>query len=300
MSSRTPANRKLEMSIVVASHNEGAELRATVDSILACSGDDAELIVVDDRSDDGSTDFLANSPRIVHLVPEAQLGVAAARNVGARAARGETIVFCDAHVRVHAGWHEALQAALEPRSVGAVAPAIARLEAPAVRGYGFTWTSPDLVMRWLPKPRAGRQPVPFLGGACVAVRRDTFEEAGGFDEGCVRWGAEDAEFSLRLWRLGYECQVVSAVTVAHQFRTQFPYAVDWSATVHNLLRLATVHFEPPALQRVVDVYSRTDGFPSAYARLADSDVWERRRDLSRPAIRSARWFFRRFAMEAFL
>src|SRR4051794_40947419 len=81
------------LSVVVPALNEDVHLRRTVESLLGTVPDDTEVIVVDDGSTDGCADFLRSETPIATLLEPAQrgarLGVAQARNKGARAARGE-------------------------------------------------------------------------------------------------------------------------------------------------------------------------------------------------------------------
>ena len=115
-------------SVVVVTHNEGALLRNTVDSVAPTLPEGSEIIVVDDDSTDGSTDFLAGGYGCARAVkPDTRLGAPAARSYGAREAVGEYIVFSDAHVEVADGWLGQLVEALEEPGVGLVAPAISSL-----------------------------------------------------------------------------------------------------------------------------------------------------------------------------
>src|SRR5436305_10100004 len=97
-SSGLPAHPRV--SVVVVSRNEGAELEATVTNLLdTLPAPHRELIVVDDGSDDGSTDFLDALPEVIVLRSDG-IGVARARNHGGFKASGDVIVFSDAHMRM--------------------------------------------------------------------------------------------------------------------------------------------------------------------------------------------------------
>jgi GT2 family glycosyltransferase len=128
------------------------------------------------------------------------------------------------------------------------------------------------------------------------MRRDVFEAVGGFDPGLVIWGMEDAELSLRLWTLGYECALVPAVDVAHLFRPAHPYRVDWEVVLHNLLRVAAVHFGGARIERLVACLTANSAFPAAFARLAAGDAWARRAAFQAERRYDDDWFFRRFDM----
>ena len=293
---RQPSGRP-SFSVVVPSHNEGEQLRATVHHLLGTLPPDAEIVVVDDASTDGSADPLRRGYASVRLIRSTRrIGAVAARNRGAAAARGEILVFADAHVQPRAGWPARFATALAERRTGAVSGAVSVLGRPDARGYGFTWNGPDLGVTWLGRAAEQPYPVPLLPGAFLAIRRDTFERVGGFDGGLVMWGCEDAELSLRLWLLGFDCVVDPAVEVAHLFRDRFAYPMDWSTVLHNTLRVGVVHFAVERLERFVAVHRSSPGFPAAFARLADSDAWTRRHRLQSERVRDDGWFFDHFAI----
>ena len=88
-----------ELSIIVPIYNSAETLTGTVQSVLAQTYQDFELILVDDGSRDNSyricQAFAATEPRIVVLQQE-NGGVSSARNAGIEAARGDFITFVDA------------------------------------------------------------------------------------------------------------------------------------------------------------------------------------------------------------
>lgn len=285
-------------SVIVVSHNEGARLEQTVAGLTRTLPPAAELIVVDDHSSDGSTGFLACHPRVGLVRPPRRLGVAGARNFGARAASGEILVFSDAHVAPDPGWLEPLRAAITAGGAAAAAPGIRPMGPGGVPGYGFTWREPTLATAWLRHRPARSVTVPMLCGCFVAVRHELFRSIGGFDEGLDTWGLEDAELSLRLWRMGHRCVVTPDSQIRHLFRPRFPYQVDWDTTLYNVVRLAVVHFGEQALGRVLDHYAANPALPGAYARVVESDAWIRREAVSATCRRDSAWFFRRFGIEA--
>jgi GT2 family glycosyltransferase len=157
-------------------------------------------------------------------------------------------------------------------------------------------TGPDLSIRWL--ERRGRLPyaIPILSGAFLAMRREVFEETGGFDEGLVRWGANDLELSLRLWLLGYEQRLVPQVVVGHLFRPKHPYAVAWQTILHNLLRVAFIHFNPARIERVVIALKNHPAFARALAMFPESDALSRRARFGSLRVHNDDWFFDSFGI----
>lgn len=288
------------LSAVVISLNEGDSLRRTVDNLRSTLPPQSEIIVVDDGSRDGSMDFLSRGYADVTLLrPEKRLGVARARNFGAEHATGDVLVFSDAHVQMPEGWHDPLLETLARPNVGAVAPAIGMLqpEGSGSTGFGQKWADASLAVGWLGQQSSAPYPVPLLCGCFLAMRREVFNETGGFDSGMVVWGAEDSELSIRLWTLGYECWVTPEVNVQHAFRARFPYEVKWEPVLHNRLRMATMHFGGRRLLRVMERLKKYDEFAAASVRLLTGDLAARRSALHARRRYDDDWFFDRFPNE---
>lgn len=91
-------SREPRVSVVMAAYNAAGHITGTVDSILAQTFADFELIIVDDGSTDGTAAILDpySDPRIVRFRNETNAGVARARNRGGAAAGGEYLAVHDA------------------------------------------------------------------------------------------------------------------------------------------------------------------------------------------------------------
>ncbi|WP_236638622.1 glycosyltransferase family 2 protein [Mangrovicoccus ximenensis] len=86
-----------EASIVVPAYNAAATLRETLESLLAQTHPDFEIVVVDDGSTDCSAAIARSfGDRRIRLVQQRNRGLAGARNSGIAAARGRYVGFCDA------------------------------------------------------------------------------------------------------------------------------------------------------------------------------------------------------------
>ncbi len=291
MSHKSPAPK---ISVVVPALNEASYLHRTIDNLQATLPDSSEIIVVDDGSSDGCSDFLAAAEEPLRLVRSNRLGVAKARNFGAGHSRGDVIIFADAHLALPARWWEPMLEMLQNPSVGAVAPAVTDMENPNGKGFGWHFGGPDLHSEWLEQQGDAPYPVPLLPGMCMAVRRDVFEVTGGFDSGLIRWGSTENEMSLRLWLSGYELWLVPQIEVAHLFRETPPYEVEAPAPLHNKLRLACLHFETQRLIRVMTALREQEEFPEALALVVASDVSSRRRELATRRVHDSEWYFQKF------
>jgi len=84
------------VSVVIPAYNAEAYIAASVDSVLAQSYRDFELIVVDDGSADSTASRLAAYGDSLRCLRQANGGVSQARNTGVRASRGRLVAFLDA------------------------------------------------------------------------------------------------------------------------------------------------------------------------------------------------------------
>jgi glycosyltransferase involved in cell wall biosynthesis len=83
------------VTVVVPTYQGERYLRQTLDSVLAQSFTDYELVVCDDGSTDGTLAILDSYGDRLRLVRQENRGVAAARNRAAESARGELLAFLD-------------------------------------------------------------------------------------------------------------------------------------------------------------------------------------------------------------
>src|SRR5262249_42769029 len=103
---RLQAQMTPALSVVMPVHNEAPDLPATLAALLTAlvqSGLDAELVVVDDRSDDGSAVVAAQAVggRIpLQVITQPNRGRFEARRAGAEAARGEFVLLLDGRVAI--------------------------------------------------------------------------------------------------------------------------------------------------------------------------------------------------------
>lgn len=177
------------MSVVVPAHNEEKLIRGTlraIDAAAQAAGVRYEVIVVDDASSDRTAAIAASQG--ARIVGADVRHIGAARNAGARAARGELLVFVDADTIIPASVLCAAIAAMQNGAVGGGASAVFDAATPrwAVTTIGLTtWFMRHL--RW-------------AAGCFLFVRRDAFERVGGFDE--RYFASEEIHLSRALKRLG--------------------------------------------------------------------------------------------------
>src|SRR5262245_2868349 len=101
---KLPVEQPVRCSVVIAARDEAARIEQTLRHLLAQRGVEAEFIIVDDRSTDGTGDivdrFAKDDSRVrvkrVEVLPEGWLGKCHACHLGASAATGDWILFTDA------------------------------------------------------------------------------------------------------------------------------------------------------------------------------------------------------------
>lgn len=87
----------MRVSVIIPLYNKAPYLRRAIDSVVAQTFADFELIVVDDGSTDGGGALVNSYPGgRARLITQANAGPGAARNRGLREARGEFVAFLDA------------------------------------------------------------------------------------------------------------------------------------------------------------------------------------------------------------
>lgn len=292
------------VSVVIPARDEGSWVRRTVEAVLERSpGYLLEIIVVDDGSSDGSCDFIREEYRgsgTVKLIEGEGAGVARARNLGASTARGEFLVFLDAHVIPDPGWLDELVALLRDPSVGLAALGVRDIENPQSVGYTCTFVDENLGEGWLAQQSTEPYEVPCIMGCCSGMRRELFHEMGGFDPRHVRWGVEDVEMSLRTWYLGYRCMVSPQAQVAHYFKRNKPrnFSISWEEYDINLLRCVFTYFSARRASAILAGIRSRLNFETSLTRVVDdATFWEYRDELRRRFCRDEEWYFSRFAKE---
>jgi glycosyltransferase involved in cell wall biosynthesis len=176
------------VSVVVPVHAGERFLPAALDSVAGQTHPPLETIVVDDGSPDASAALAADRAG-VRVVRQEHAGVAAARNAGARLARGTLLAFLDQDDL----WHPEKLARQVVALDAAPQAAVALCHAHMVLDPGVPQPDwfPD---EWLTEPQAGWIPSAWL------VRREAFDRVGPFDEGYEI--ACDSDWLARLKDLG--------------------------------------------------------------------------------------------------
>jgi hypothetical protein len=221
----------------------------------------------------------------------------AARNRAARCSR-DVLIFTDANIQAPERWTgPLLDVFRNNRAAAAVGPAMADMYESHLQSFGLKFQDAELSTVSLPKQRDAPYPVPLLPGSFLAVLRNVFEQVGGFDGGMRQSGADDLELCLRLWTSGFQCIIAPELSVAWMN----PFGAGalrpeqyWPDLLHNLLRLATVHFSPERLGDFIASASLHPEYAAAAASLQGGELTQRQRQVRAGRQYGDDWFFERF------
>jgi glycosyltransferase involved in cell wall biosynthesis len=246
----------MRTSIVVAAHNEGELLLRTVESCIeTADGLDYEIIIADDASTDGAPQEAANRFAPVRVYSEErQRGPSPTKDLGARQARGDVLIFADGHCKPEPGSLQQLVRDIEETDGRAViTPSIAMLDVRRWQnimtqvGHGYAFDLMSMDTKWLPVSELRQSPVgrgefyesPALIGCAFAVPRDLYERIWGFDSHMNFWGIEDLDFSIKCWLMGYSILHDPGIVIGHRFQEEFTsYSVREENILVNKLRMA--------------------------------------------------------------
>lgn len=90
-----PGEQTPRVSVIIPAYNQARYLKQAIDSVLAQTYRDFEIIVVDDGSTDDTAAIAAAYGGQIHYIYQENRGLAGARNTGIRAAQGELIGLLD-------------------------------------------------------------------------------------------------------------------------------------------------------------------------------------------------------------
>lgn len=238
----------MDLSVVVPTLNARDRLAATLDT-LSARVPDAEVVVVNGPSADGTTGMVRDRTDVDVLVEVSDRTLNVARNAGIRAAAGEVIAFLRHDLAVEASWVPAIEAGLE-RAPVVTGPAHETLPA------GMTTTTPET------REIHGRE-VAYFNGGNVAFRADVLDRLDGFDEYLETGGARDA--AHRLAGIGDDVEWHSEMCVRTEYGadggvTDRDYGWKYRALAYRLAK--NYGLRPTVVRRVLS-HAGTDAVSAA-------------------------------------
>jgi GT2 family glycosyltransferase len=206
------------VSAVICTRDRHDLLRVVVEGLLKETDyPDIEILVVDNQSSDPQTlayfDTLRQDPRIRIIAYDHPFNYAAMNNLAARQANGQVILFLNNDLKViHGDWlREMVSQAVRPE-IGAVGAKLyyedGRIQHAGVTlginggaGHSFRLLKPGVF------PGHGDRThvvcsYSAVTGACMAIRKETFDRVGGFNEKDLAISFNDVDLCIRVGLLG--------------------------------------------------------------------------------------------------
>ena len=178
------------ISVIMPVYNRKDVVMNAIDSVLAQTYANFELIVVDDASTDGTTELLKtiNNEKVKIIFHEKNKYASGARNTGLKASKGEYIAYLDSDNLLDERYLAATVGAfLELPDAGGIYSAQYRYE---------TYESKPFAIQFGSLNKSLLHNHNFVDMNCFAHRREVYEDVGGFDE--TLKGADDWELILKI------------------------------------------------------------------------------------------------------
>jgi glycosyltransferase involved in cell wall biosynthesis len=217
----------MKLAVIVCTRNRAYAilgcLQSIQDAIAKAISADAEIVVVDNGSTDGTADVVrnwANTSRYpVRLLSEPKEGLSRARNRALRSTAADLLAFTDDDCRLSTNYvvellrYDADDTELVLRG--------GRVELGDPTDLPITINQTDVVMRWSLKQNSARHDrlCGPISGCNMVMRRSLAERLGPFDErfgaGAIIPSAEDTDYNFRAYLAGAVLECVPDMTVFH-------------------------------------------------------------------------------------
>lgn len=207
------------VTVILVQYNRSDLTRRAIRTLADHGASQHQVILVDSGSTEpGALAWTGEFPWLEVTALGENRGFGAANNEGARGAKGEILLFLNNDTSVSADVLSPTERYFDaaPRC-GAAGLALVNPDRTPQYSLG-KW--PTMLSEWKMKHRMRLYSeeeyasVDWVTAAALAVRRDLFQEIGGFDERYFMY-FEDADLCRRIWKAGWEVHFVPSVSVTH-------------------------------------------------------------------------------------
>ena len=219
----------MDIAVVILNWNGKALLETFLPSVITHS-ENAKIYVADNASTDDSLAFLASSyPEVVILKNSNNYGFAGGYNEALKFVEEDIYVLLNNDVEVTKAWLDGIHHMFESNpKIAAVQPKIKSIQNPTKFDYagaaggfidalGYPFCR-GRIFEYIEEDKGQYNDdteIFWASGACLAVKKNCFKEAGGFDESYFAH-QEEIDLCWRLKNLGYEIWYTSSSEVFHQ------------------------------------------------------------------------------------
>ena len=238
------------ITVIVVNYNYGRYLAECVDSVIAQTYPNMEIIVVDDGSTDNSLNILQSYNGKVFVLHQENKGVSAARNAGVLASNGEWVAFLDSDDTWQPEKLQRQSSCIEDSAVGMVFCAVEYMDD---SGRHLGYTRPQLGSDVLAQLVTFTSPT--IAPSSAVVRRECLRDLGGFDEDL------STAADLDMWtRIAAKYKICAITTPLVRYRRHSQSMQSNLALFENdNYRVLTKVFSAPSCARVHHLRRRSLG-----------------------------------------
>lgn len=265
----------------------GAEpwLNEAVTAVLKSANVDIDVVLVDNGCTSDAVTSVQDLAGVTVIRPEENTGYAGGCMIGAAAATGDFLAFVNSDAIVSPQALAALVAVAAEPGVGLAMGSIRLADQPdrmntagnPIHIGGLSWAG------GMGRPAsdfAVRRSVPVGSGCCFVIRREVWEQVGGFAPEYFAYH-EDTDLCLRLWERGLTVEYVPDATVLHRYEFS-RNAMKYYLLERNRLVLLLTHFQARTLALLAPVLALTE---AAMLAAATTGGW------LRPKLRGWAWLW---------
>ncbi|MFD1139405.1 glycosyltransferase [Paenibacillus urinalis] len=221
----TSNNKDPLTSIIILTHNKLEYTQDCINSIRKHTDPGSyEIIVVDNKSNDGTQEWLHEQRDIKTIFNENNLGFPKGCNQGIEISSGENILLLNNDILVTPSWLDILLNGLySSENIGAVGPVTNN--AAYYQSIQTSYESIEQMYHFAqnynrPDPRKWERRLKLVG-FCMLIKKKVFEELGFLDEIFTPGNFEDDDLSFRMIKSGYELRLCKDVFIHHYGSVSF-------------------------------------------------------------------------------
>ncbi len=211
---------EVELSIIIPVYNRPEEIQELLNSLILQTNTDFEVIIVEDGSESTCESIVrAFEDRLkIHYVYQKNTGPAFARNYGMKLAKGNYFIFFDSDCVIPPNYiqevYEELQSYYVDAFGGADTAHDSFTDLQKAINYSMTSIFTTGGIRGKKQAIGQFQPRSFNMG----VSKEVYQKTGGFGR---IFPGEDPDFTLRIWKAGFQTRFFPKAYVYHKRRLSF-------------------------------------------------------------------------------
>ncbi len=214
------------MTIIIVTHNSSQYISECLNTIAPYNNKDINIIIVDNASTDITLEIIKTKfPSITLIQNLKNIGFAAAVNQAAYQSKSDYLLILNPDTRLESKYFEKLQKFIEQKpdlsicgfqlisTKGEDLPSC--WKTPTLKTLCFEMFLPHKISLKLVTESSNKlSEIDAVSGACMLIRRETFEKLGGFDDRFFMY-VEDLDFCLRARKTGYQVFINPDIKVVH-------------------------------------------------------------------------------------